>query len=683
MSANLPISRVVLYKHGLGHFDRAATVEGAQTLALRFRAAEISDVLKSLVVLDLDGGHVAAVSYDSTEPPSRRLAEIGLHFDDESTLVDLIPQLRGAPVTVQTSHGQSASGFILGLDRKPLPGSDAANTPLHVISQSWKLSLVLHSGAIASFDLDSLASLQIDEPSLLRDLQTALAASLASHRQQSRTLTLEARGQGKRRLSLSYTIPTPVWKTSYRLLLGDDHEPHRIQGWAIVDNVSEDDWQDVQMSLVAGLPVSFTHDLDTPRYIERPRVKIPASTGVAVPAVALAGAELEPPGTPKLTDLDLESYDAETESAEMAALSMPPQAGTPTAKFASFGSRRGAHLAASTPSQAAPRALSTADFVIYDIQHPVTIHRNQSALVPILFQEFQGRALLLFNQNNHPEHPLRCVEFQNRTGLTLEAGPLTVFHHADYLGEAMLPTITSNDQRLIPFAVELKIAIEIEQQNRPEHLLSLIIKNRTLTTRKAFLIAANYTIRSTAESTQKLLLEHPNPGPGWELVNTPQPVLSTPEILRFELEIPPQAATQFPIEFQFIAEQSQEILPANLQSLGLARIGKRLNPSARKLIDQAFALAEQITDYAKKIKEIANQRKHIHEEQERLRKNLDSLGDRPSEKALRERYVKSLSDQENRLEQLEARAQTELNAQQLASAELESLLGSLQLEAAF
>src|SRR3954467_11212145 len=112
--AVLPITRVVLYKHGIGYFEREGPVEGDTTVALTFKQAEVSDVLKSLTVLDLNGGHVASVSYDSTKPLEQLLAEVALSIPDEGSLKGLLPQLKGARVRVQPPGTTGSMGMRPG-----------------------------------------------------------------------------------------------------------------------------------------------------------------------------------------------------------------------------------------------------------------------------------------------------------------------------------------------------------------------------------------------------------------------------------------------------------------------------------------------------------------------------------------------------------------------------------------
>src|SRR6516165_3338075 len=289
----LPVTRVVLYKHGVGYFEREGPVEGEATLALTFRQAEVSDVLKSLTVLDLDGGHVASVSYDSTKPLEQLLADVALSIPDQGSLVGLLPQIKGARVRVQSGKPGSMGG--LGLGGGPSGNDGAEGVLLGVdtaerqtgdgITKAVLLSLLTDGGEVRSFDLHGLGKLEILDPALRRDLDYYLRTQLSAKKKESRTFTFFAQGQGKRTIRLSYTVEAPVWKATYRILLGGESQPPMIQGWAVVDNTQDEDWEGVRLSLIAGLPVSFVHDLYTPRYIRRPVVKVRETTGVLPPEV--------------------------------------------------------------------------------------------------------------------------------------------------------------------------------------------------------------------------------------------------------------------------------------------------------------------------------------------------------------------------------------------------------------
>src|SRR5262245_20659117 len=273
----LTITRVVLYKHGVGYFEREGKVEGEASLSLTFRQAEVSDVLKSLTVLDLDGGHVASVSYDSTKPLEQLLADVAVSIPDDGSLVGLLPQIKGARIAV-IDGGKRAEGTLLGIDRTQKKSADGVVTVTLV-------SLLTDEGGVRSFDLHGLDGLEVLDATLRRDLEYYLRTQLSAKKKDARTFTFFAKGDGKRRIRVSYALEAPVWKATYRVLLGEEDEAPLIQGWAVVDNTQDEDWENVRLALVAGLPVSFVHDLYTPRYIRRPVVQVKETTGVLPPEV--------------------------------------------------------------------------------------------------------------------------------------------------------------------------------------------------------------------------------------------------------------------------------------------------------------------------------------------------------------------------------------------------------------
>ena len=287
----LPITRVVLYKHGVGYFERQGAVEGDAVLSLVFKQAEVSDVLKSLTVLDLDGGHISSVSYDSTKPLEQLLAEVALSIPDQGSVVGLLPQIKGARVALHSGVADPVEGIILGVDTTEKQTGDG-------VVKVVLVSILTDAGSVRSFDLHNLASFQLQDQALRRDLDYYLRTQFSAKKKDARTFTFFAQGQGQRTIRLSYTLAAPVWKATYRILLGEEGKPPMIQGWAVVDNTQDEDWENVQLSLIAGLPVSFVHDLYTPRYIRRPEVKVQETTGVLPPEVEegfineLADAEL-------------------------------------------------------------------------------------------------------------------------------------------------------------------------------------------------------------------------------------------------------------------------------------------------------------------------------------------------------------------------------------------------------
>src|SRR5215470_13856222 len=207
----LKLSRIALFNSGVGYFQSDGTVDGDAASELRFRTGQINDIIKSLVLQDFDGGTIQAVQYPSRDPIDKTLKSFGVDITGKPTLGQLLDQLRG--VEVEIAAPAAAKGLILGVEKQRIEVGDKKN------------------------------------------------------------VTLNFAGKGKRRVRVGYMLEAPIWKTSYRLVLADDKKPY-LQGWATVENTTEEDWKDVKLSLVSGRPISFIMDLYSPIYIPRPKEEL-------------------------------------------------------------------------------------------------------------------------------------------------------------------------------------------------------------------------------------------------------------------------------------------------------------------------------------------------------------------------------------------------------------------------
>src|SRR6266478_6002301 len=270
-AANLPVRRVVLYKNGVGYFEHLGRVRGNQTVHVDFTSAQLNDVLKSLTALDLSGGRITGVDYNSEAPLARRLATLRLALGEKPTQAEFLGALRGARVEVRGTGGSSLAGKLLSVEGKTRTAS------------SWtvetdEISLITDTGEVRSIDLSPATSVRIAEHDLQTEVGKYLGLIASARDQDVRRMTLSTTGSGERNLYVSYISEVPIWKTTYRIVLPS--KPGKrplLQGWAIVDNTVGEDWNDVELSLVAGAPHSFIQQLSEPFYGRRPTVSLPES----------------------------------------------------------------------------------------------------------------------------------------------------------------------------------------------------------------------------------------------------------------------------------------------------------------------------------------------------------------------------------------------------------------------
>lgn len=648
------ISKVVLYKHGVGYFERVATVVGDEEVRLSFKADEMNDVLKSLTVFDSAGGGVSSVSYDNQQPISRILDESPLSLGLKGGSGALLAAVRGARVQVVVG-GRTATGKVVGLE-------DGLVTSSGGLTKGQILTVIDDEGVLYNFGLHEILSLHFLDEHLRSELKHLFDTMLLATKSDAKSLKLLSRGQGKRKLSISYVVECPVWKASYRVALasGGAEAPY-LQGWALVDNPLDEDWKEVELSLVSGLPISFRHDLYSPRYLKRREVIVQAQSSAG----------------PVLTEANLLAQAALRQQAAEAA---PPPAlgmmgGAVTALPAAARPSAVSSVARSQEVMAVTQALG--DLFQYRIERPVTVPRNQSALVPIVGSSFEGGRKLLYNSKECARNPLTIIEFKNTTGLTLEGGPLTVFEGGIYAGEAMLDTLIPEEERMIPYAVDLSVDVLVENDKSTQVVMESL-RGGVWCQRRASYQSTLYRFSNKSDEVKEVILEHPVSA--GVRVNTPEPVSESRSYWRFAVRLEPKVGTEFRVTLRFGEESKVELRHGAPEWIASVFVSARGSARLMDMVDKLRALGDRMQACERADKECSERLARIGSEQDRLRKNLGSLEASREGAALRARYVELLTAQEDELQALEEHATGVGIERRLAEEEFQELLASLDFE---
>jgi hypothetical protein len=256
--AQLPVKEDILYKHGVGYFARSGDLRAGESARLDFHASEMNDVLKSLTVEDASGGRISSLRYDSSEPLHKKLAAFPFTLGEQQPLSTVLDQLKGARLELRIAS-ETVSGAIVGA--RVAIGDDKR-------AQREQVTLLLESGEIRNFDLDAVTGLRLADPRLQTEFKDYLSTLGQSRSTENRSVYIDSNSAQARKISASYMIPTAIWKSSYRLIFDDAPQP-TLEGWAIVDNTTGDDWSNVRLALVSGRPISFITQLYEPRYRTR------------------------------------------------------------------------------------------------------------------------------------------------------------------------------------------------------------------------------------------------------------------------------------------------------------------------------------------------------------------------------------------------------------------------------
>ncbi len=264
----VPVRRAVLYKNGVGYFEHIGRVRDNQDVSISFTSGQLDDVLKSLTVLDLNGGAVTGVHYGSAAPLDRQLSALQLGTGEKTTLAELLGALRGAKIEIR-SGTNVITGRLLSIERKTRING---GTTLEVDY----VALLTDAGEVKTTELSSAFSVRLLDAQLAGRVGKYLDVVSSAREPDDRRMVISTTGQGERSLYISYISEVPVWKTTYRVVLNAQKKP-LLQGWAIVDNTTGQSWENVELSLVAGAPQSFIQKLSQPYYARRPVVPLPES----------------------------------------------------------------------------------------------------------------------------------------------------------------------------------------------------------------------------------------------------------------------------------------------------------------------------------------------------------------------------------------------------------------------
>ncbi len=637
----LPVRRITLYRSGVGYFERAGQVRDTAQVQLRFDTDQINDILKSLVLLDLDGGRIDAVSYASKEPLERRLASFDVNIADNPSIPALLGQLRGAPLSVTSLEGQ-VSGTILGVEERTVaPQGDAQpyRTPF--------LNLLTANG-LKSIRIDEITAFEILDAELAGELTKALAA-LAEHRaDDSKTVDLRFAGEGSRRVVVAYIHETPVWKTSYRLVLpepeGDGaRSPFMVQGWAIVENTTDQDWNDVQLGLVSGQPVSFVMDLYEPLYSFRPELPVPAIPGV-FPRAYAAGQNVSLGQRLEESRQDRGRIAGKATDASGRRMMTAPAAPAVESGYAGFSLDEMAEH--SVQAQAAGGLVG--EVFRYQLDAPVTIERQRSAMIPILNANLTGRRVSIFSLADGAAHPMRGVEITNDSDLQLLPGPISVFDGAAYAGDAQIGHIPAGDKRLLAYAADLDVAVLTDVEDQSNLVKVRIVDGlieQTWTRRNAVTYAFE---NKDQRSARQMIVEHARLH-GWELVNPKKPAELTQNLYRFEVDIPAGETETLDVIHERTDRQSLAVVSFDLGTAVAYHKDGKLSQAVLDVIREVARQQAAINDVERQIQEIDRQTREIHDEQTRIRANMSSVRNASD---LYARYVQKLDSQETQLEDL-------------------------------
>ncbi len=656
-TATVPLVKVVMFNSGVGFFERRAEIEGDVRVDLKFNVDDVNDLLQSMVLQDLGGGSITTVTYASKEPITRTLGTFGVDLTDEPTLGALLRQVRGEQV--QIDSGNVIKGVIVGVESRPERVGDDKVIEIEYLN-------VLADDGLASVPLASVRRIKLLNEKLDAELRQALAVLALGHATDKKTVSLNFSGEKRRAVRVSYVQESPIWKTSYRLVLDGD-EPAFLQGWALVENATEEDWNNVSLSLVSGRPISFVMDLYQSLYVARPVV-----------APELFGSL-----RPQTHDQDLAAKELQfrQQAGRNRANAMGGFGGMGGMGGGMGGAGFGAPAKSEAPMNIAEGVESSAsaadvgELFQYEIKKPVNLPRQKSAMLPIVNESVKAEKLSIYNSSVHAKHPLNGLRLTNSTEVHLMQGPITVFDGGSYAGNARILDLPPGGERLISYALDLETEVAVESQDQPQRLASLKIVDGVAIATSIIERSRTYVVKNSAGKPKRLLIEYPIDA-GWTLVAPEEPAEKTRDQYRFAIEAQPGEPTKLAIRKQQPVTERVAVNDLKDDAIALYLSAKSLSDEVKAALVEIQKRKRELLDLAQQHDRLKAQLASISQEQARIRGNMAQL-DRNSE--LYARYIKKFGQQEDEVEALGKQAEALLEKMNERRDELAEYVAGLEL----
>ena len=659
IEAGTPLRRLSLFSSGVGFFEHKGTIDGEVEFTLPFKKDAVNDVLKSIVIND--PGASPTVTYHSEDTLSQTLKGLAIDVHGHNDIAAMLNSLKGAEVELHIST--PIKGRILLVEYPYVPDSD--NTIIEMNDQDTRLSLLTAKG-VQIIGLREISGFTFTDPKINADANRALDLIMQSRDSEAKNLTVKLPGTTERQVKLSYVIPTPVWKVSYRLDLSQ--EKPFLQGWAIVDNDSDTDWEQVELALVTGKPVSFIQNLYAPYHLSRPTMPL-AIAGIAKARTYDSGsamrhykelAEVKTPsgrgraiaasGGDILSQCEMDSLlcsmsvDDNEYEPELSVEDLLVSTQLEESEDSNFSMSEG--LIETTAGR------NAGDQFEFTVKHPVTLPRRQSAMLPLVEGSVNAEKMLVFTGTRYDDkikNPAIGARIINNTGMKLPAGAITVYDGGTYAGDALIAFMPENETRIISYGEDLSVTGSYTSSSG-SITKALSVSGGYMKFKMVRQYKRKYTFMNASGENKRLIVEHHFASSRAELVTPSEYMEKTHELYRFEIQLPPGELIFEVREDEPIAEELylQNITASDITDYKIFSSDGEIPNGLREMFNRITELRLNINTKQSNLKEFQNKLAGLLTEQERTRKNLAAAGSQTQQGT---NYLARLASQDNDIDE--------------------------------
>ncbi len=324
----------------------------------------------------------------------------------------------------------------------------------------------------------------------------------------------------------------------------------------------------------------------------------------------------------------------------------------------------------------AASASKLGDYFQYAIDHPVTLPRQKSALLPILGKDVEGERVSIYNERTHAKFPLLGLAFTNTTGMHLTQGPITVFEGSTYAGDARILDLQKGERRLLSYAIDLGTEVQAVPHSDNGRLTSVKIVKGVLHTTTKIKETKTYTVANRNDTDRALLIEHPN-RTDFKLTTKDKPWETAADFHRFQVKVPAGKTKPYTVSEEKDFGSQTILTNSDDQSIRIVINDQVTSAKVKEALHKALGLKGKIADTQRELQQVERQLKVITDDQDRLRKNLREM---PKDAAAYQRYLKKFDDQETEIEKLQKQVKDMQDEEHARRKDYEAFLANLSVE---
>lgn len=687
-SGEIPVDRVILSTSGLANFVHKMQVKDNATVEFPVRFEQVDDILKSLVIFDRQG-RLGGVTLPGKQPLEQVFKDLPFSQGQLSNPMLLINAYQGASITLKGGGNAAITGKVIQVTPEQVEIEDGKTVTKHRIS-------IMTADGMRQALLEDLQSIHFDDAKIRGEIARALDSIRENGTSERRMLTVSLPGEGARPVTLSYVVDAPLWKTAYRLVLPEGEGKDKkglLQGWAVVENMTASDWNNVDMTLVSGNPVTFRQSLYESYYVQRPEIPVqvfgrvmPRTDSGAVSTArdmegreygnVVGGAPPAPASAPMMKSMRARGESMQVQALAMGGSSVAYEYESDAAMSSGgYGGMRNVAQAAS----AAQSAEATTQ-VLFRFPDRFSLKSGQSMMLPFVSREVPMERVALYQPDTHPRHPLAAVEMKNDGDTGLPPGVLTLYEESallkgtSFVGDANMPVVARGDKRMVSYALDSKTTIDREQKSRATEgkvTVSQGVMRTAMTTR----YETAYTIKAPEKEERTVVIEHPRMG-DYQIVS-PDPKEVEVTDTHYRIRVPVKAGEKKTLSVVLEHQGWQSYTIANFSTGQLAAYASdrgQLDSGARKSFARMAEVRRNMDDIGRKSAELERQRNTIFQDQQRVRENLRSL---TGTSDVQQRYLRKLNEQEDQISQIDTQRDELAAKRQKLEGDLNKLIAEL------